>query len=77
MEVVTFTMTQAGSSTPLDVRLLTAATDTLRRLPANIAFIVAKAPLTPNTTYQVAFSGRVNNVVVTKNWSFTTGTNPY
>lgn len=77
MEVVTFTMTQAGSSTPLDVRLLTAATDTLRRLPSNIAFIVAKAPLNPNTTYQVAFSGRVNNVVVTKNWSFTTGTNPF
>lgn len=77
MEVVSFTITQVGSATPLDVRLLTAATDTLRRLPSNIAFIVAKAPLTPNTTYQVAFSGRVNNVVVTKNWSFTTGTNPY
>lgn len=77
VEVLTFTMTQAGSSTPLDVRLLTAATDTLRRLPSNIAFIVAKAPLNPNTTYQIAFSGRVNNVVVTKNWSFTTGTNPF
>jgi hypothetical protein len=77
MEVLTFTITQAGSSTPLDVRLLTAATDTLHRLPSNMAFIVAKAPLNPNTTYQVAFSGRVNNVVVTKSWSFTTGTNPY
>lgn len=77
MEVVSFTITQVGSSTPLGVRLLTAATDTLHRLPSNVAFIVAKAPLNPNTTYQVAFNGRVNNVVVTKKWSFTTGTNPY
>ena len=77
LEVVSFTLTQAGSATPLDVRLLTSATDTLHRLSPNVAFIVAKAPLNPNTTYQVAFSGRVNNVVVTKNWSFTTGANPY
>lgn len=77
MEVVSFTITPAGSATPLGVRLLTSATDTLHRLQPNVAFIVANAPLNPNTTYQVAFSGRVNNVVVTKNWSFTTGTNPY
>jgi hypothetical protein len=77
LEVMTFTITQAGSSTPLDARLLTTATDSLHALQSNIAFIVAKAPLNPNTTYQVAFSGRVNAVAITKTWSFTTGTNPY
>lgn len=73
LEVVTFTMTEAGAAAPLDARLLTKDNDPNKYLASNIAFLVAKATLKPNTTYTVAFSGRVNNVVVTKNWKFTTG----
>ena len=74
LEVITFTMTETGASTPLDVRILTKANDPNRYLSSNIAFLAAKAALKPNTIYAVAFSGRVNNVVVNKSWKFTTGT---
>jgi uncharacterized protein YkwD len=73
LEVVTFTMTEAGASSPLDVRVLTKDSDPNKYLASNIAFLVAKASLKPNTTYSIAFSGRANNVVVSKNWKFTTG----
>ena len=74
LEVITFTMTETGASTPLDVRIMTKANDPNRYLTSNIAFLAAKAALKPNTTYAVAFSGRVNNVIVNKSWKFTTGT---
>lgn len=74
LEVVSFTMTEAGASASLDARIMTKDTDPNHYLASNIAFLVAKAALKPNTTYSVAFSGRVNNVMVTKNWKFTTGT---
>lgn len=73
LEVLTFTLTEAGASAALDARLMTKDNDPNKFLGSNIAFLVAKAPLKPNTTYSVAFSGRVNNVLVTKNWKFTTG----
>jgi uncharacterized protein YkwD len=73
LEVVTFTLTESGASAPLDVRLLKADNDPNHYLKANTAFLVAKAPLKPNTTYSAAFSGRVNNVLVNKAWTFTTG----
>ena len=74
LEVITFTLTEAGASAPLDARLLTKDNDPNKgMLGSNVAFLVAKAPLKPNTVYSVAFSGRVNNVVVNKNWKFTTG----
>lgn len=73
LEVVTFTITEAGSSAPLEARQLTKANDPQHYLDTNIAFLVAKETLKANTTYNVAFSGRVNDVVVNKNWKFTTG----
>lgn len=73
LEVVTFTITEAGDSAPLDTRLLTKANDPNRYLGSNIAFLVAKGTLKANTTYNVAFAGRVNNVLLTKDWKFTTG----
>jgi uncharacterized protein YkwD len=73
LEVVSFTITEAGATAPLDARLMTKENDPNKFLASNIAFLVAKSTLKPNTSYAVAFSGRVNNVVVTKNWKFTTG----
>lgn len=73
LEVLTFTITEAGAAAPLDARMMTKDNDPNKFLASNIAFLVAKSTLKPNTTYSVVFSGRVNNVVVSKNWKFTTG----
>lgn len=72
LEVVTFTLTETGASMPLDSRIITQVNDPNHALAANFAFLVANAALKPNTVYRVAFTGRVNNVLVTKAWSFTT-----
>jgi uncharacterized protein YkwD len=73
LEVITFTLTESGAGAPLDARILKADNDPNHYLKADAAFLVAKAPLKPNTTYSVAFSGRVNNGLVSKTWTFTTG----
>lgn len=73
MEVVSFTMTEAGQSTPLDARLITKANDPNKYVAANTAFLVGKAPFKANTVYNVVFSGTINGVAVNKSWSFTTG----
>jgi uncharacterized protein YkwD len=72
LEAITFTLTEAGTSVPMDVRILTAANDPNAYLSTNTAFLVAKETLKPNTTYSVAFAGRVNKVLVNKVWTFTT-----
>jgi uncharacterized protein YkwD len=72
IEVLTFTLTAAGSATPLDARLMTRDNDPNRYLPTNFAFLAAKTPLKTSTTYTAKFSGRVNNVLVNKEWKFTT-----
>jgi uncharacterized protein YkwD len=72
LEVLTFTLTEAGSSTPLAARILKKDNDPNKYLSANAAFLVANAALKPNTLYTASFSGRVNNVLVTKSWKFTT-----
>lgn len=72
LEVLTFSITESGSNTPLSARVLTSDNDPNRYLASNIAFLVANAPLKSNTTYKVVFSGRINNNLVDKTWSFTT-----
>lgn len=72
LEVLTFSIAEAGSSTSLSTRMLTSDNDPNRYLASNIAFLVTNAPLTSNTGYKVVFSGRVNNNLVGKTWSFTT-----
>lgn len=73
LEVVAFTITEAGSTVPLAARLMTKENDPNHYLASNVAFLVASAALKPNTSYSVTFSGRVNNAVVNRNWKFTTG----
>jgi uncharacterized protein YkwD len=67
--VQSFTIQPHGGSA-LSVKLLAHASDT--ETPAAAAAIVPLAPLKAATVYDVAFSGAVNGVAVTKNWSFTT-----
>lgn len=71
--VASFTVTEAGQSAPLDMRLLTKETDPNKYLAGNTAYVVGKAPFKANTTYNVEFIGTVNGVSVTKKWSFKTG----
>lgn len=72
LEVTTFTITQAGSSSPLSARVITASNDPNRYLRNYTAFLVASEPLKSGTVYNIAFTGRVNSVVMTRNWKFTT-----
>lgn len=72
LDVASFTLTEAGSAAPLDARILTSVNDPNRYLASNIAFLVARAPLKVGTTYTAKFSGRMNNVLVNKEWQFTT-----
>lgn len=72
LEVLSFTVTEAGATTPLDSRVMTKASDPKRYLAANFAFLVAKAPFNTSTNYNVKFSGRINNVMTNKEWKFTT-----
>ena len=83
LSVTSFTITEAGQTTPLDVRLITSATSTqdTTYLATNVAFVVGKAPFKANTTYNVHFVGKAtgtatgsaNGLSIDKLWSFTTG----
>lgn len=72
LTVATFTVTEQGSTAPLDARLLTAANDPNKYLAGNTAFLVAKSAFKPNTTYTVNFTGAVDGKALVKAWSFTT-----
>lgn len=72
LEVVSFTLTEVGAVAALDARIMTKDNDPNRNLGANLAFLVAKAPLKANTTYTASFVGRVSNAALTKEWKFTT-----
>ena len=74
LAVVSFTVTEAGQTTPLPVRLLTQSTNatTQKYLGPNVAVIAGYAPFKSQTVYNVVFVGTVNGVPVAKNWSFTT-----
>ena len=74
LAVTSFTVTEAGQTTPLPVRLLTKSTnaDTQHYLGGNVAFIAGYAPFKSKTVYNVVFIGTVNGTPVSKAWSFTT-----
>lgn len=69
MTVQSFTVRPHGG-TPLTTRLLSHATDT--ETPTSAAAIVPLAVLQSATTYDVAFSGAVDGVPLSRSWSFTT-----
>ena len=83
LSVTTFTVTEEGHTTPLDVRLITKATSSQDQtyLTPNVAFVVGKAPYKANTKYNVVFVGKatgaatgtVDGLSIERKWSFTTG----
>jgi len=69
LRVTTFTVRPRGEA-DLTVRLLQRSTDT--HTPTSAASIIPLATLRANTTYDVSFTGTVDSVAVSRNWSFTT-----
>lgn len=67
-----FNVTEVGQVGPLPVRLMTRAEDPFGFVQAHEAYIVGYAPFKTATLYQVVFEGKVDGVVVSKTWSFTT-----
>ena len=69
----TFTMTQADQMTPVDAFVRTKANDpNALFIGNNEAYLVAKAPLKPLTTYNMKVTASVNGKDIEKAWSFTT-----
>lgn len=72
LKVDRFTVRPRGGAT-MSVRLLTAATDAQTAISGKAASaIIPLAVLDAGTTYDVSFSGQVDDVQIDKNWSFTT-----
>ncbi|WP_156398015.1 MULTISPECIES: CAP domain-containing protein [unclassified Duganella] len=69
IKVTSFTIRPRGGL-QMVTRLLTHANDT--HTSEQSAAIIPLSTLSANTTYDVSFSGTVDGVPVTKNWSFTT-----
>lgn len=70
LRVTTFTVRQRGGSSDLSVRLLARPADA--ETPLSAAAIIPLARLSANTIYDVTFTGTVDSVPVSRNWSFTT-----
>ncbi|MGZ3184722.1 MAG: CAP domain-containing protein [Telluria sp.] len=68
--VTSFTVRQHGSTSDLQVRLLTRAVD--GETPRSGAAIIPLAPLKAGTVYDVSFAGTTDGNPISKSWSFTT-----
>ncbi|MET3140197.1 uncharacterized protein YkwD, partial [Undibacterium sp. GrIS 1.2] len=55
-----FTMTEAGTSAPLNAYVYTASNDPNNLIPSNEAWLTAKSQLKPSTTYNMALHGSIN-----------------
>jgi uncharacterized protein YkwD len=72
LTVSSFTITDAsGNAVPTTLNADALTTSGY----SNWAFATPNAALAPNTTYTVSFSGSAGGAVITKTWSFTTGSN--
>jgi hypothetical protein len=68
------TMTNTRTGAPVSLRnVVSAANDPQREYAGNEAYVVADAPLDPNTAYQVTVSGANNGAAFTRTFTFTTG----
>ncbi|GAC1605652.1 MAG: hypothetical protein NVS3B3_03940 [Aquirhabdus sp.] len=66
------TVTEQGSTIPLDMRVLTAANDVNKFLTSDQITFVGKAPFKPSTTYNVVFKGASNGKAFTMSYPITT-----
>ncbi len=73
LKVTRFTVTAQGDAAPLTTQLITKESDpNVIYLSSNEAYIAGVDPFLPNTVYNVSFVGKVDNLDVSKTWSFTT-----
>ncbi|WP_229412255.1 MULTISPECIES: CAP domain-containing protein [unclassified Massilia] len=71
LTVQSFTMRAHGTSSDLETRLLALGKDS-NTTTKSAAAIVPLAQLASATTYDVSFSGAIDGVPISRNWSFTT-----
>lgn len=73
LTVTAFSVRLRGAGSDLPARLLSAANDpNTQKVGPTAAAIIPLAPLLSGQTYDVAFSGVVGGIAVTRNWSFST-----
>lgn len=77
--VTDFTVTESGTTAPLEMRSLNHANSGPSFvnggplvIVSHEAYVVGKRPFKANTTYQVKFEGRNNGAAFTDAWSFST-----
>jgi uncharacterized protein YkwD len=81
LTVSSFTLTVNGAQVPARIIVPAAAmsgstgatADVNNNVFTGVAFLLPLAPLTPNTTYTVSFSGQRDGTPITKTWTFATG----
>ena len=71
LAVTSFTIKARGGAN-LAVKLLSNEADPQKTTTRSAASIIPLAVLTPNTVYDVAFSGTADGTLISKSWSFTT-----
>lgn len=71
LTVQTFTVRPQGGAL-LPAALIATGVDIRPETPTSAAAIIPLQPLAAATTYEVSFSGDLNGVAVSRNWSFTT-----
>jgi len=72
LTVQSFTVRPRSGGANLQTRLLTKDVDPVNTTSQSVAAIIPLGPLTANTRYDVTFSGTIDDVAVSKTWSFTT-----
>ena len=62
-----------GPSGVVDHVMLTKSTDSTGLIPAEMVFLIPKAPLAKSTAYSTKISGTNGGAAFTKTWGFNTG----
>lgn len=65
-------VTEQGSTTPLQMRVINNSNDTNKLIQKNEIVFVGTAPFKPSTTYNIVFKGAANGKPITKEFSITT-----
>jgi len=79
IDSASFVVTNIVAGSPVQTRLLNHRNDPNLLVPASYIAAIPTAPLNPNTTYSVAFSGSLTDLstgtasTLVRNWQFTTG----
>jgi hypothetical protein len=79
IDAASFVVTNSATGSPVQALLLNHMNDPNSLVPASYVALIPTAPLSPNTTYTIAFSGTLTDLstgataMLARNWEFTTG----